>query len=72
MENLINELKKAKHEAGIGGIFHSMEFKKVEEKIKDFIKSTEFNIKKPEYLHYNSITTWYYENKTYLDSVNVL
>ena len=72
MENLIKELKQANHERRIGGIFHSIEYGKVEIKVKNIIKNMEISIKKPELLHYNSIIDWYNENKSYLDSVNVL
>ena len=72
MKNLIEELKQANHERKIGGIFHSIEYSKAEMKVKNVIENMEISIKKPEFLHYNSIIDWYYENKSYLDSVNVL
>lgn len=72
MENLIKELKQANHERKIGGVFHSIEYSKIETKVKNIIENIEINIKKPDFLHYNSIIDWYYENKSYLDSVNVL
>ena len=71
MKHLIEELKKAKHESKVGGIYHSIEFYKVESKAKDIIKNLQIKIEKPEYVHYNSIIDWYHKNQTYLDSVNV-
>jgi hypothetical protein len=71
MEELIEELKKANHERKTGGIFHSIEYGKIEMKVKNVIENMEINIKKPEFLHYNSIIDWYSENKSYLDSVNI-